>query len=233
MHRIVATVLGLAVCAGVAHAEVEQAAPDGFLLAYAAPVKGDAAHAWTALVAVSRWWSGEHTWSGKVENLSLKPEADGCFCERWSGGSAVHGRVLMALPERMLRLDAALGPLQEFALKGVLTFWIRTGDDGATRLELEYRVNGISTSALDAFAPKVDDVLGEQFARLVRYVDDGDPEPPPPPPPSAAETDAAARARSAIIDEWRQRTLEDQANKAPSKSGPPKKGPAKPLPPAK
>jgi uncharacterized protein YndB with AHSA1/START domain len=199
--------------AGAAHAGIRQAEPDGFLLAYAAPVKGDAAHAWAALVAVPRWWNREHTWSGKAENLSLKPEADGCFCERWSGGSAVHGRVLMALPDRMLRLDTALGPLQEFALKGILTFWIRTADDGSTRLELEYRVNGASTSGLDETAPKVDEVLGEQFARLVRWIDNGDPEPPPAPPPPPAGAEAAARARAAILEEWKQRALEEQSKK--------------------
>lgn len=198
--------------AGAVHAEIRQAVPDGFMLAYAAPVKGDAKHAWTALVAVPRWWSREHTWSGKAENLGLKPEADGCFCERWSGGSAVHGRVMMALPERMLRIDTALGPLQELALKGVLTFWIRTADDGSTRLELEYRVNGVSTSGLDELAPKVDDMLGEQFARLVRYVDGGDPEPPPA-PPEPAPAEAAARARSALLEQWRQQALEEQAKK--------------------
>ena len=113
---------------------------------------------------------------------------------------------------RMLRLDTALGPLQEFALKGILTFWIRTADDGSTRLELEYRVNGASTSGLDETAPKVDEVLGEQFARLVRWIDNGDPEPPPaPPPPAGAE--AAARARAAILEEWKQRALEEQQKK--------------------
>ncbi|MGN6517819.1 MAG: hypothetical protein ACTHK2_00150 [Dokdonella sp.] len=196
--------------AGATHAEVRQAVPDGFVLSYAAPVKGDAKHAWASLVAVPSWWSREHTWSGKAGNLSLKPDADGCFCERWPGGSAVHGRVLMALPERMLRIDAALGPLQEFALTGVLTFWIRTADDGSTRLELEYRVNGSSASGLDEFAPKVDGVLGEQFARLVRYADTGDPEPPPAPP---SEADARLRNRSAVLEQWRQQALEEQAKK--------------------
>ena len=209
MRRIFTAMLAVA---GVqaAHAEVRQAVPDGFMLAYAAPVKGDAKHAWASLVALPRWWSREHTWSGKAENLSLKAEADGCFCERWSGGSAAHGRVLMALPERMLRLDTALGPLQELALEGVLTFWIRTADDGSTRLELEYRVNGASTSGLDEIAPKVDDVLGEQFARLVRWIDNADPEPPPA-PPSPNDADAAARGRSAILEEWKQHALEEQA----------------------
>jgi len=211
MRRIFTAMLAVA---GVqaAHAEVRQAVPDGFMLAYAAPVKGDAKHAWASLVAVPRWWSREHTWSGKAENLSLKAEADGCFCERWSGGSAAHGRVLMALPERMLRLDTALGPLQELALEGVLTFWIRTADDGSTRLELEYRVNGASTSGLDELAPKVDDVLGEQFARLVRWIDNADPEPPPAPPPPN-DADAAARGRNAILEEWKQHALEEQAKK--------------------
>ena len=197
----------------VVHAEVRQSAADSFLVAFSEPVAATPAKAYADLAQVQRWWDSEHTWSGKAANLSLKPEAGGCFCERWKDGSVEHGRVVMALPGKLLRIETALGPLQEFALKGILTFWIRTADDGSTRLELEYRVNGASTSGLDETAPKVDEVLGEQFARLVRWIDNGDPEPPPAPPPPPAGAEAAARARAAILEEWKQRALEEQSKK--------------------
>jgi uncharacterized protein YndB with AHSA1/START domain len=204
---------------------VKQSAADGFLIALSAPVKADAQTSWTAITQPQRWWSSEHTWSGKASNLSLKAEAGGCYCERWTGGSAEHGRVTMALPNKLLRLDTALGPLQEFALKGVLSFWIKSGDDGATTLEVEYRVNGASGSGLDEFAPKVDEVLGEQFARLVRLLDSGNPEPPPPAPKLPAP-DTGAKARAAIIEEWKQSAEAEKAEKEGAK--PAAKKPVKP-----
>ncbi len=206
------TIVPLLLATTLAHADVSQSAADGFLIVISSPVDATPEKTWSALGQVQHWWNAEHTWSGKASHLSLKPEAGGCFCERWNEGSAEHGRVVMALPGKLLRLDAALGPLQEFALNGALSFWIRTGDDGATRLDVEYRVNGASASGLDAFAPKVDEVLSMQVARLVRYIDSGNPEPPP--PPSDAEANAAARA--ALLDQWAREAAETQQTRPKS-----------------
>lgn len=209
--------------AGIAQAEVKQAAADGFLITLSSPVHGTPAEAWAALVKPQQWWSSEHTWSGKASNLSLEVEAGGCYCERWPGGSAEHGRVIMAMPGKLLRLDAALGPLQEFALKAVLTYWVREGEDGATTLELEYRVNGASTSGLEPFAPKVEEVLAQQFTRLQRYLESGNPEPPPSPPP-VPQGNADAAHRAAIIEEWRRSAEQDaKAKGSKAETAPPPK----------
>jgi len=196
MKRIPAT-LGIALfaCTAVAHAEVKQAAADSFLIAFSEPTTATPAKAYAAVAAIPLWWDGEHTWSGSASNLSLKAEAGGCFCERWPGGSVEHGRVVMAMPGKLLRLETALGPLQEFALHGILSFWIRTDeDDGSTRLDIEYRVNGASVSGLDAFAPKIDEVLGAQVARLKRFLDTGRADEAP-----AAEPAKAAEAKPAKL----------------------------------
>lgn len=213
-------VLGIALfaCAGAAHAEVRQASADGFFLAYSMPVRATPAKAWADLVQVQRWWSDEYTFSGKAAHLQLGASAGGCLCERWPGGSVEHGRVLMALPERLLRIDAALGPLQELALKGILSFWIRSGDDGAFAFDVEYRVNGSSASALDRLAPQVDQMLGEQVARLARYVETGDPALPPPvnaPEPREGDT------RKALLQAWAQSAAAANAQDSapPSKPG--------------
>lgn len=205
-----------------AYAEVKQSAADSFLVTYSEPVTATPAKAYAGIAQVQHWWSDEHTWSGKAANLSLTPTAGGCFCERWKDGSVEHGRVIMALQDRLLRLDAALGPLQEFALKGILSFWIKPGDDGATRLNVEYRVNGASSSGLDAFAPQVDQVLGAQVARLVRYIDTGNAEA----PVTALVPPKSADAQAALLDQWAQQAAQEQA----AKGGTPKKPtPAKPV----
>lgn len=209
--RWIGAAFALLAAAG-AQAEVRQAAADGFLIRHTAALQATPDKAWSALIQPQAWWSSEHTWSGKAANLVLDAKAGGCWCERWADGSAEHGRVIMAMPGKLLRLDAALGPLQESALKAILTFWIRDGANGATTLELEYRVNGASASGLDAVAPQVDGVLSMQFERLQRYLEHGDPEPAAEVPAAAASEDSAAARRAAIIEEWR-RSAEEQAKK--------------------
>jgi len=188
------TTIALALLLGAAvpsaDAEVKQASADGFFLTYSGQVAASTMKAYADVTQIQRWWDSEHTYSGKAANLSLKPEAGGCFCERWKDGSVEHGRVLMALPGKLLRLETSLGPLQERALKGVLSFFVKT-EDSTTTLTVEYRVNGASTSGLDQFAPGVDEVLGAQVDRLRRYIATGNPEPPPAEGDNAAKPDAA------------------------------------------
>ena len=189
MQRIaVALALTSAAFASIAHAEVKEAKADSFFIVFSDTVAASAMKTYTDVTQVQRWWSSDHTWSGKASNLSLKPEAGGCFCEKWKDGSVEHGRVIMAMPGKLLRLDTSLGPLQERALTGVLNFWVKN-EDSTTTLTVEYRVNGASGSGLDQLAPSVEEVLGAQVDRLRRYIATGNPEPPAP-----AEADATAKA---------------------------------------
>lgn len=237
MKRILsaAALAPLFVFAVTAHAEVRQAAADGFFLAYSEQVSAPPAKAYAAVAAVPAWWNGEQTWSGQAANLSLKAEAGGCFCERWPGGSAEHGRVVMAMPEHLLRIETSLGPLQELALKGILSFWIRAGEDGSTRLDVEYRVNGAGSSGLDALAPQVDEILGTQVARLARYLDTGSPD-----EPATADAAGAAAARpspdairAALLEQWKREAEAARSGEAakaapakPAKAKAPKRDPA-------
>ena len=97
------TIVPLLLATTLAHADVSQSAADGFLIVISSPVDATPEKTWSALGQVQHWWNAEHTWSGKASHLSLKPEAGGCFCERWNEGSAEHGRVVMALPGKLLR----------------------------------------------------------------------------------------------------------------------------------
>jgi hypothetical protein len=111
--------------------------------------------------------------------MSLDATAGGCWCEQWAAGaltaSAMHGRVLLALPGSALRLQAWLGPLQEQPVAGVLTFGTARRD-GATRLRVTYRVAGAPDAGLDKLAPAVDGVIGEQVRRLKSFIETGKPE---------------------------------------------------------
>lgn len=200
MKTVHAALLALFALATAARAEVLQSGTDHFTVAFAAEVAAPPARTFAAISAVQHWWSSEHTWSGDAANLSLKAEAGGCFCERWTHGSSEHGRVIMVRDNELLRLDSALGPLQEYAVSGILSFRLEAGENDTTRLDVDYRVNGASASALDQIAPAVDQVLALQIDRLLRYIDTGNPEAAAEatPEPSPSRRDARAK----LIEEW-------------------------------
>ncbi|MHA6205674.1 hypothetical protein ACXU4B_14715 [Dyella soli] len=160
-----------------ARAEVKEAAADHLLLQDSRTVRVAPDRLYAAIVDIGHWWSSDHTYSGDATHLSIQAEAGGCFCERWANQSVAHGRVLMAAPGHRLRLDTALGPLQAMAVQGVLTFTIKPAAGGAT-LQLDYLVNGASSSGLDKVAPGVNEVLMQQLQRLQRFAETGKAEAP-------------------------------------------------------
>jgi uncharacterized protein YndB with AHSA1/START domain len=172
-----ASILSLLIAASpLASAEIKSAASDGFVLSYSQRLDAAAAKVFAALTSVDRWWNSDHTYSGDAANMSIEARAGGCFCERWKDGAVEHGHVIMVMRDRLLRVQAALGPLQGRALNGILTFQLKPDEqeeNRATLLTMTYVVNGSSASALDKSAPAVDDVLGEQFARLARFIETG------------------------------------------------------------
>ena len=172
--RFASTLVMLCLLAASAQAEVERAASDSFVIVFSQSINATSAGVYSAVTRIDQWWSSDHTYSGDASNLSLGADAGGCWCERWNDGSVDHGRVILAMRDKLLRVQTALGPLQGKAVNGVLTFQLKP-EQGSTLLTLSYRVNGSAASALDKDAPAVDKVLGEQFARLVRYIEKGKP----------------------------------------------------------
>jgi uncharacterized protein YndB with AHSA1/START domain len=152
----------VALAPGLAWPAVKQSAPDGFLIEHKFQIAATPAAAWQVLVHPERWWPKDHTWSGNAANLSLAPEAGGCFCERWDAGSVEHGRVIHVRPDRMLRFSGALGPLQDMAVTGVLTVTLAPAGDG-TEATVTYRVSGDGSHKLDGLVTVVDAVVGQQF----------------------------------------------------------------------
>ena len=166
----------LLACGAVpAVAATSDVTPTGFLVTVRHEVRAGSARLWTALGEIDKWWNPSHSYSGVAVNLSLARYAGGCFCERWNAHSIEHARVVLALENRMLRLQGALGPLQALAASGVLTFEL-TAKDGGTALLVTYRVAGNEAAGLPALAGPVDNVIAEQMRRLAAYVDTGRPD---------------------------------------------------------
>jgi uncharacterized protein YndB with AHSA1/START domain len=160
--RIGLATAGLLLAQGAA-AEVKLASADALVIEHRFSIAAPPERAWEVLVHPERYWPKEHTWSGDPANLSLAPEAGGCFCERWADASAEHGHVVMAQPGRLLRLRGALGPFQAMAVTGVLTVAL-AAKDGGTEAVVTYRLSGDASHRLGDMAAGVDPVIRQQFA---------------------------------------------------------------------
>jgi hypothetical protein len=98
--------------------------------------------------------------------LRLDLKAGGCFCETLAnGGSVEHMRVVYADPASGIRMQGGLGPLQSEAVTGTLSWSFKT-ISGGTQVTQRYTVAGQTAGGIASFAEPVDQVLGEQFARL-------------------------------------------------------------------
>ncbi len=167
--KAIAGVAAGALACGAAGADVKQAAADAMVIQVKAEAPLDRDAAWARLLDISRWWSGEHTYSGSAQSLSVDAVAGGCWCELWGDGEVEHGRVLMVMPKQAIRFATALGPLQQLGVSGVMTLTLSDGAAaGRTTITLDYKVTGGSLSGLDKLAPIVDQVLSEQVTRYAK-----------------------------------------------------------------
>jgi uncharacterized protein YndB with AHSA1/START domain len=160
----------------VGQAEVTAQSAAGFTLAQRVEVKAAPEKLFEAIGHVDRWWNPEHTYSGEAANLKLELSAGSCFCERWGGNSVAHAHVVNVIRDKLVRMDGALGPLQELAVTGIWTLAIGVVE-GKTVLRVTYRVVGPADAGLERWPAKVDEVLSMQTARLVAYAETGKPTP--------------------------------------------------------
>ena len=185
-----AMLAALTLPAGASQADVIAQSDAGFVVKLSADTNASPADTWRMLIAPAKWWSSDHTWSRDAANLYLDAQASVCFCEKLlkslnapAGqriGSVEHMHVLFADPRRgLLRMHGSLGPLQGEALSGTMTITLVKTEYG-TRIQLEYVVGGYLRMKGEEIAPAVDDMLGQQLAKLALVLDAA-----PPPEPAA------------------------------------------------
>jgi hypothetical protein len=173
-----AAALGFGVAAAMpAAAEVTRSTDNSFVSRNEVVVTASPKEVWLALISPADWWQSEHTWSGEAKNLSLMPQAGGCFCEtipevdepgRFTlQGSVEHMRVVQAYPEAALRMVGSLGPLQSEPVTGVLTIVISKVSKG-TRIVFEYNVGGAMRYEVPVISKAVDGVMAAQIASLAK-----------------------------------------------------------------
>ena len=155
--------------APAAHAITTTPTSSSYTVTHRSEVAATPAAVFAALGQIDKWWSSDHTYSGRSENLKIEMRGGGCFCETWEGGSIEHARVIAVLRDRLLRLEGGLGPLQDRAVTAVLSFTI-TPDGDRTKILAVYRIRA-AEGALENTAEGVDRVLGEQVRRLTTFIE--------------------------------------------------------------
>ena len=166
-------------CAVPAQAEVTETSDSHFVTRHAVDVAAPPGDTWLALIGPADWWNDRHTWSADAGNLTLTPQAGGCFCETIPAedgdgaygleGSAQHMSVLQAVPRKVLRMRGALGPLQSEPVDGVLTITLQPIEESevaGTRMVWEYVVGGAMRFEIPQISKAVDGVIGQQALGL-------------------------------------------------------------------
>ena len=152
-------------------AEVKDSSTNGFTIQDSVIIAANPMDVYNSIVEdVGLWWDSAHTFSGNAENLSIDDKAGGCFCEKLeNGGSVRHLEVVFVEPGKTLRMVGGLGPLQEMAVTGSMTWSLRKMDAG-TNVKVTYSVGGYRPGGLQKIAPLVDKVMSEQLTRLKEYM---------------------------------------------------------------
>ena len=158
-----------------AQAEVTDRSAAGFQIRHVVDIDAPQTKARAAVQDIGRWWSDDHTYSGKASNLSI--DAAGCFCEKLPGGVVRHMSVVYS-DSGALKMFGGLGPLQTTGAAGHLSFEVtKAADPAKSVLTLTYNVGGYAKGGLaETWAKPVDFVLGAQAARLKTYVETGKPD---------------------------------------------------------
>ena len=173
--RILTIALVVGALASGARAEVTDKSAAGFEVRQTATIAAPQSAVYAALLQPGKWWNSEHSWSGDATNLSMDLDT-GCFCEVLPKGRVRHMSIIYADGVSQLRLEGALGPLQFTGASGHLGVALKALD-GKTALMLTYDVGGYAKGGLaETFAAPVDMVMGEQVARLKRFVETGKPD---------------------------------------------------------
>lgn len=151
--------------AAVLHAEIVSSSPGHYVLHHEAASGLTAEALWLRLTNPAAWWHPDHTYSGSAGNLTLEVEAGGLWREDWDGGSVTHGRVVLVIDGRLLRLEAPFGPLQG---AGAYTIWTIAIESTAAGSRVTFDESAIAPpdARLDELAAAVDGVKTEAIRRL-------------------------------------------------------------------
>ena len=169
---LVSLLVFLALVQTTASADVIDRSASGFTVKTTVAVAATPGRIYQDLLNIGAWWDKEHTYSGDAKNMTLVAQPGACFCEKFAGGSVEHGRVVNVAPNKMIRIAAALGPLQELAVTGTMTWSIEPAKQGSgSTLTMTYVAGGYAPGGLDKLADVVNSVLSRQVQLLKAHAE--------------------------------------------------------------
>jgi hypothetical protein len=174
MIRVLMFLVALAFAiAAPACAEVRSVSAQGFTIETVVTTKADPATAWRLFFEPQEWWSGVHSYSQDARNLRMEAKPGGCFCERLPrGGGVKHGEIVLLIPDRTVRLSAALGPLQQMGVSAAWTVQVADVPGGGAKVTWTYAVSGSDPAGgWTDLSRAVDSVLLEQANRFAAFAD--------------------------------------------------------------
>ncbi|SEL45647.1 hypothetical protein SAMN05216262_11157 [Colwellia chukchiensis] len=166
-------ILLLALCPLFNQATVITSNEQSFTINIDIVVNADKMQAYQKFLNIGQWWSAEHTWFGKAENLSIDARVGGCFCERAGEKQAMHMRVSYLAPGQEIKMLGGLGPLQMMAVNGAMSWKFEQINAKQTKITFYYHVVGYLDGGLNKLAPIVDKVQQLQLTRLRRFINTG------------------------------------------------------------
>lgn len=167
----------LVIFANRTEAQVDSVGANGFQIRVSKISKKSTMETSQAFVNdIGKWWSSDHTWSGKSENLSLDLERCVLIEKLPDGGFCRHMELEHYEPGRLILLTGGLGPLKEMGLAGTLSIRF-TEKNGQTTIDAKYVVHGYSADGFEGFSALVHQVLDLQFERLKNFSESGNAEP--------------------------------------------------------
>ncbi|MEE4244210.1 MAG: hypothetical protein V2I33_02290 [Kangiellaceae bacterium] len=157
-----------------AFADVVNQSKHGFTLSGSINGTLSAKQVWAELIAIDKWWSDSHTYSGSANNLYLDLYDKNCFCEKWQDNWVEHLRIVNVQPNKILILQGGLGPLQTLAINGSLIIELNSLPTGQTRLNWQYHVVAYDGNNIEQWPTPVDSVITEQMQRLAIRINKSD-----------------------------------------------------------
>ena len=160
---------------GSALADVTDVSAAGFQLQIKTHIAATPANVFATITTPSKWWNPAHTYSHDAANLTIDAKAGGCFCEKLpDGGSVQHLTVATVMPGRLLRMRGALGPFQAWGMEGAMS-WEVTAAGPETDLVVTYDLGGHMAGGFGDWPQKANGMVGDQVARLKKYLETGAP----------------------------------------------------------
>ncbi len=179
--RPISTVAFVAITALIAQAaiqksEVTEVAANGFQIKMTIPCEAKPDVVYACFVDhIGDWWDKSHTYTNNSKNLTIDARPHGWLSETLpNGGFVRHFEIVYLAPNKTIRLEGGMGPLQDQGVAGSMTIHFKPSSDGTSTIDLTYNVGGFmpgGENTMKQWAPVVKQVITGQMECLRDYAE--------------------------------------------------------------